>query len=244
MDKLYKIIYCDDLRIHMAVMAEIPEKIYFPEEFDTPENRLESVTAASIAAVLASDLKEANSSVTVMLRNVEKCVSYSVTAQQDGRVCGAVGGYTKGVLNDGYILEVVRRSGIGRDYSSVVCGSTVESVIDEYITGSMQRKALLKVYGNCAVLAEELPFTSIIEKGAEALKVLESNSSPDALTEADGFRFVEESELSYGCTCTKRSVKKALVAALSGEDLSDIEEVIEISCKLCGKKYHIEKSEL
>ena len=62
MDKLYKIIYCDDLRIHMAVMAEIPEKIYFPEEFDTPENRLESVTAASIAAVLASDLKEANSS--------------------------------------------------------------------------------------------------------------------------------------------------------------------------------------
>lgn len=228
----------------MAVMAEIPEKIYFPEEFDTPENRLESVTAASIAAVLASDLKETNSSVTVMLRNVEKCVSYSVTAQQDGRVCGAVDGYTKGVLNDGYILEVVRRSGIGRDYSSVVCGSTIEAVIDEYITGSMQRKALLKVYGNCAVLAEELPFTSIIEKGAKALKVLESNSSPDALTEADGFRFVEESELSYGCTCTKRSVKKALVAALSGEDLSDIEEVIEISCKLCGKKYHIEKSEL
>jgi hypothetical protein len=135
MDKLYKIIYCDDLRIHMAVMEEIPEKIYFPEEFDTPENRLESVTAASIAAVLASDLKETNSSVTVMLRNVEKCVSYSVTAQQDGRVCGAVDGYTKGVLKDGYILEVVRRSGIGRDYSSVVCGSTVEAVIDEYITG-------------------------------------------------------------------------------------------------------------
>ena len=58
------------------------------------------------------------------------------------------------------------------------------------------------------------------------------------------WQFVEESELSYGCTCTKRSVKKALVAALSGEDLSNMEEVLEISCKLCGKKYHIEKSEL
>ena len=244
MSKLYKIIYCDDLRIHMAVMNDISEKIYFPEEFDCPENRKESVFAASVAAVLASDLKEANSSVTVMLRNVEKCVSYSVTAQQDGRVCGAVGGYAKGVLKDGYILEIVRRSGIGKDYSSVVCGPTVEAVIDEYITGSMQRKALLKVYGNCAVLAEELPFTNIIEEGAEALKVLEQNSSPDALTEENGFRFVEESELSYGCTCTKRSVKKALVAALSGEDISNMEVVIEISCKLCGKKYHIEKSEL
>lgn len=244
MDKLYKIIYCDDLRIHMAVIHDIAEKIYFPEEFDTEENRAESVVVASIGSVLASDLKEANSSVTVMLRNVVKGITYSVTAQQDGRVCGAVCGYSKGVLNDGYILEVVRRSGIGRDYSSVVCGSTIESVVDEYITGSMQRKAILKIYGNTAVLAEELPFTSIIEKGAEALKVLEKDSSVSALKESDGFRIVEESELSYGCTCTKRSVKKALVAALAGENVSSLEEKIEVSCKLCGKKYYIEKTEL
>ncbi len=228
----------------MAVMHDISGKIYFPEEFDTTENRVESVIAASIGAVLASDLKEANSSVTVMLRNVVKGVTYSITAQQDGRVCGAVFGYSKGVLNDGYILEVVRRSGIGRDYSSVVCGSTVEKVVDEYITGSMQRKAILKVYGNSAVLAEELPFTDIIEKGKEALKVLEKDPSVSALKESNGFRIVEEAELSYGCTCTKRSVKKALVAALAGSDYSSLEDQIEVSCKLCGKKYYIEKSEL
>lgn len=244
MDKLYKIIYCDDLRIHMAVINDISERIYCPEEFDSSENRAESIVAASIAAVLASDLKEANSSITVMLRNVVKGVSYSVTAQQDGRICGTVGGYTKGVLKEGYILEVVRRSGLGKDYSSVVCGSSVDAVIDEYITGSMQRKALLKVYGNCAVLAEELPFTDIIAQGAEALKVLQLNPFPEALTEENGFRVVEVSDLNYGCTCTKRSVKKALVAALAGDDISQLEDIIEISCKLCGKKYHIEKSEL
>ena len=108
----------------------------------------------------------------------------------------------------------------------------------------MQRKALLKIYGKIAVLAEELPFTNIIEKGAEALKVLETDPSVFALKESEGFRIVEESDLVYGCTCTKRSVKKALVAALAGEDLSSLEEKIEISCKLCGKKYYIEKSEL
>ena len=244
MDKLYKILYCDDLRIHMAVMHDIPEQIYFPEEFDSEENKSEAIVSSSIAAVLASDLKELNSSITVMLRNVSKGITYSVTAQQDGRICGAVCGYSKGVLKDGYILEIVRRSGIGRDYSSVVCGRSIEDVVDEYIIGSMQRKALLRQHGNIAVLAEELPFTNIIEKGAEALKVLETDNSVSALKESDGFRIVEESDLIYGCTCTKRSVKKALVAALAGEDVSSLEDKIEVSCKLCGKKYYIEKSEL
>lgn len=244
MDKLYKIIFNDDLRIHMAEIEDLTSKIYFPEEYDIEENKVESVSATAIAAVLASDLKEANSSITVMLRNVSRGVSYSVTAQQDGRVCGSVGGYSKGVLKDGYILEVIRRSGIGKDYSSVVCGENIEAVIDEYITVSMQRKAILKIYGNLAVLAEELPFTNIIDQGKLALEVLKDNSSPTALKESDGFRFVEESDLIYGCTCTKRSVKKALIAAVAGDDFDSLDDEIEVRCKLCGKKYIIEKSEL
>lgn len=228
----------------MAVLENIPDKIFFPAEFDTSENRAEAVSVVGIAAVLASDLKEERSSVTVMLRNVSRSVSYCVTAQQDGRVCGSVGSYSGGVLKDGFILEIVQRAGSGKDYSSIVCGQSVEAVIDEYIVGSMQRKALISIYGNVAVLAEELPFTSCLEQGREALRILETDNTPEALKAENGFRFVSETELTYGCTCTKRSVRKALTAAVGAEDLDSMEDRIEVSCKLCGKKYIIEKSEL
>lgn len=244
MDKLYKIIYDNDLRIHMVVLEDIPKKIFFPLELDTLDNRVEATSAALIAAVLSSDLKELNSSITVFLKNVSENISYSITARQDGHICGSVSSYTKGVLREGYILEVVRRSGVGHDYSSVVCGKDIDSAFDEYIRSSMQINGFLKRYSSFAVFAEELPFSNILERGRKALTVLDENPSPDVITECERFRIVEQTDLQYGCSCTKRSVKKALAAAISEEEFDFLDNVVEISCKLCGKKYYIEKREL
>lgn len=243
MDKLYNILYKNELRIHFAALDVLPDRIFFPPELDTAENRSESVSAACVAAVFGSELKEENSSVTVTVKNVNRRVSYCVTVQQNGCLCGTVSAFTPGIIGSGYVLEVVRRSGAGKDYSSVVCAASVAALTDEYIKDSMQSRAAVRIYGKTAVFAEELPFTDCLEEGLKALSVLEKNPSLSALKEENGFVVSSEKELTYGCTCSKRSARRVL-SSLPEEERAALEEENEIICKFCGKKYLIRKDEI
>ena len=81
------------------------------------------------------------------------------------------------------------------------------------------------------------PISSLIEEGKD-LQTLLKEPFPDV-------KIIERKDISYRCDCNKKRFMSALLT-LSKDDLNEVlkDEMIELKCEFCNKKYQIKREEL
>ncbi len=246
MDKLYKYIYANDVKVQVLVLSECVVQAARSHNL-TVGGRISRIAAAEcFAGILGAELKDAEASVYVSMKLPAIKTAYNAVAYGDGRICASEMKYVPpSSLTDGMVIESVLHNPATGDYSSVVCGKQVVGAINAYINESMQRKAKYKMFrdGNVyyAVFAEALPGSRKLGAAWKALKSPLFMNVDLGRMEQSGFRLIQTRDISYGCNCSRRSVKRALLSAGGIEDGSDSVETV---CNYCGKKYVFTREDL
>ena len=245
-------------RICVAFINDVAEQTLIAHGYPTDTSRTELAAAESLAACLCIQLKEADSSVSVSLKYPEQGRSYSAIAEQDGRVRACMEEYTAGIITEGVILEITQRLAVRGDYTGIVTAPNVEAAVTEYYKSSRQIEAYcaFKKFkeGYCCVICEKLPVTcpedewrrADAENVTERIKEACENSYDACVNTLDKLQLTSQTKLTYGCTCTKRGLTRAL-ALMDAEALAqsaDDDGSMEIVCKYCGRKYRIDLSEI
>lgn len=199
-------------------------------------------SAAAFTAALAAEQKEDETYITACFKWVGTKKLIAVTAFGDGRMCAYSDKFEppKGV--EGVILEVTRHSDVGGEYHSVVIGRNVQGAVNAYISESMQRNAKWKVVRDgrmtVGVFAEELPGSTDLRKVWDSVKPFFRLLDEKEFEKA-GCEKLGESELTFGCHCSKRSAQR-IIETLPKEEREALGPTAEVVCKFCGRKYEVE----
>jgi len=244
-DSIRKYFYEDDTKITLVKVDEVCNKVAEMQKISRKGDFLAICNVICFSAALSSQIKQSDSYITIKIKNAHTGIAYSATAFGDGRVCGFTEKTSEEITqqkNRSFILEAVRKSDMGGEYKSVVMGNSMHGAINAYISESMQRSAKWKCVRigttTVGVFAEDIPGTHKLNSAWKHVSKYLS-SSDENIFESDKFRILEEEPLSFGCKCTKRSVKRVL-ASLPEEERLSLGKTTEVVCKFCGKKYVIE----
>lgn len=191
----------------------------------------------AFACCIAALQKDERASVTVRL-NSPNLGSFSATADRNGIVRGRKEESCDSVED---ALEVTLQLPLRGNYTGVVTGNGLDSLVDAYFARSLQIAAVCKVFesdrGFYCVAVEQLPGEDCDLSGLcdLACQTLPLETVPQ------GFEFLESSALRFGCTCSRAALMR-LVSSMSPEDRSELAEngKIVTYCNACGKKYTFE----
>ncbi|MGN0988938.1 MAG: Hsp33 family molecular chaperone HslO [Eubacteriales bacterium] len=242
MDKLYKYLYNEEVKIHVLVLEECVEQAVRTHGLTVNSHVARIAAAECLAGILGAELKQTDASVYVSMKYASHRAAYNAMAYGDGRICAARTEYTPSsdTVDDKVVLETATRVGTS-DYSSVVCGKGTSGAIKAYLENSMQRVMKYKTFrdGNTfyAVFAEPLPGSAALKTAWKAMREpLFINADIKKLAQLPKFRLLEIDDVKYGCNCSKRSIKRALIS-VGDTDPDAHGGTIETVCNFCGKKY-------
>ena len=246
-------------RVCAAFINDITEQTIKAHDYPKDTCRFELAAAEALAACLCIQLKEAEASVAVSLKYPALSKSFSAIAEKDGRVRACMEEYSAGIITEGVILEITQRLPLRGDYTGIVTAPTVSDAVSEYYKSSRQIEGFcaLKEFneGFVCVICERLPVTYVEDewrkKDAESVivKIKEAFDEPSynrCRETLDQLQLISQTSLTYGCTCTRRGLARAL-ALMSTEELTssaDEHGSIEVICKYCGRKYRFNLSEI
>ncbi|MBE6895514.1 MAG: Hsp33 family molecular chaperone HslO, partial [Ruminococcaceae bacterium] len=88
------------------------------------------------------------------------------------------------------------------------------------------------------VFAEELPGSNDLRKVWDSVKPFFRVLDEEELKKS-GCEKLGESELMFGCHCSKRSAQR-IIETLPKEERASLGPTAEVVCKFCGRKYEVE----
>lgn len=188
------------------------------------------------ACCIAALQKDERASVVVRLSSEEGC--FSATADRDGLVRGrkeekdSVGEDT---------LEVTLQLPLRGNYTGVVTGEGFDSLVEGYFARSLQIASTCRIFVKedvyFCVVTEQLPGEPC--DLAQISRVAEESFSKGETP--DGFTFLEQSDLRFGCTCSRGALMRFVSAMPQSEreELSENGKIVTF-CNACGKKYTFE----
>ena len=231
-----------DTLIIVSSVRDICEEIAEKQNLTLNGDYISLGYAAAFTAALSAEQKEAGTYITACFKWVKTKKMMAVTAFGDGRVCAYSDTFEPPSGVEGVILEVTRHSDVGGDYHSVVLGRNIQGAVNAYITESMQRNAKWKVIRDgrmsVGVFAEELPGSNDLRKVWDSVKPFCRALDEEELIKG-GCEKLGESELTFGCHCSKRSAQRIL-ETLPKEERASLGPTAEVVCKFCGRKYEVE----
>ncbi len=246
MDAVETFIYDSDIRIKAVRLSESLENLFAAQSVSATDRILFS-KAALLSAAFASEEKDDDGSVFVSVKDPETRTAFTALCETDGRLRGTPDEYKESGFDE-TVLTVGRRLVSRGDYQSAVMGKTFEDAAKEYFSSSRQTKAKTAFPdGKTFVFAEYFPghdvnylagekkatpeyIESKLSDGTAAILSLLKDGKPN-----EKLKKVSETEIVFGCTCTKRKIKKALEAT------ENLTFPIEVRCRFCGKTYTIEE---
>lgn len=246
MDAVETFIYDSDIRIKAVRLSESLENLFAAQSVSEKDRILFS-KAALLSAAFASEEKDDDGSVFVSVKDPETRTAFTTLCETDGRLRGTPDEYKESGFDE-TVLTVGRRLVSRGDYQSAVMGKNFEDAAKEYFSSSRQTKAKTAFPdGKTFVFAEYFPghdvnylagakkatpeyIESKISDGMTAILSLLKDGKPN-----EKLKKVSETEIVFGCTCTKRKIKKALEAT------ENLTFPIEVRCRFCGKTYTIEE---
>lgn len=246
MDAVETFIYDSDIRIKAVGLSESLEDLFEAQNI-SERDRLLFSKAALLAAAFASEEKDDDGSVFVSVKDPETRTAFTALCETDGRLRGTPDEYKENGFDE-TVLTVGRRLVSRGDYQSAVMGRNFEDAAREYFSSSRQTKAETAFPdGKTFVFAEYFPGHDVnYLTGAKKAtpEYIESKLS-DGMTAilsyledgkpSEKLKKVSETEIVFGCTCTKRKIKKALEAT------ENLTLPVEVRCRFCGKTYTIEE---
>lgn len=184
---------------------------------------------------MASMRKESNASVAVCIKDPVQKQKYTAIAEPDGRLRGRADEAETGVIANGIVLEVTQKLSVRGDYTSVVCGTNIEDSVCQYFSTSQQTTA--RCHLACTqdtylcLIVEQFPITdpeheqyrNSAQEEWEFLEPLRQQPITDGtvIEPLDKYTEVQLVPLKFGCTCTRRSLGRAL-SALSQQERQNI----------------------
>ena len=246
MDAVETFIYDSDIRIKAVRLSESLENLFAAQSVSEKDRILFS-KAALLSAAFASEEKDDDGSVFVSVKDPATRTAFTALCETDGRLRGTPDEYKESGFDE-TVLTVGRRLVSRGDYQSAVMGKTFEDAAKEYFSSSRQTKAKTAFPdGKTFVFAEYFPghdvnylagakkatpeyIESKLSDGMTAILSLLKDGKPN-----EKLKKVSETEIVFGCTCTKRKIKKALEAT------ENLTFPIEVRCRFCGKTYTIEE---
>ncbi len=246
MDAVETFIYDSDIRIKAVRLSESLENLFEAQNISEKDKVLFS-KAALLSAAFASEEKDDDGSVFVSVKDPETRTAFTALCETDGRLRGTPDEYKENGFDE-TVLTVGRRLVSRGDYQSAVMGRNFEDAAREYFSSSRQTKAETAFPdGKTFVFAEYFPghdvnylagakkatpeyIESKLSDGMTAILSLLKDGKPN-----EKLKKVSETEIVFGCTCTKRKIKKALEAT------ENLTFPIEVRCRFCGKTYTIEE---
>lgn len=211
--------------------------------------------AHAVAACMAAMRKESNASVAVCIKDPVQKQKYTAIAEPDGRLRGRADEAETGVIANGIVLEVTQKLSVRGDYTSVVCGTNIEDSVCQYFSTSQQTTA--RCHLACTqdtylcLIVEQFPITdpeheqyrNSAQEEWEFLEPLRQQPITDGtvIEPLDKYTEVQLVPLKFGCTCTRRSLGRALSALSQQErqNIADENGFAAVTCKYCGKQYRV-----
>lgn len=257
-DSVKGYIYKKDVRIKISILQTSLEQIAEKRGF-SPQETKSFTPAALFAALYATEQKDDSGSVYISFKFPQEQKAYTAICETDGRLRGYSEEYIPGgALKDEVLFISGIRLALRGDYQSAVSAINLKAAISDFYKNSRQTKADFDLFSynkhQILAIAEYLPGHDVNYRSGE--KVLSDediqNKLKEAVSEAktwiqtqsdnessplpEGFEAMFTLPVSFGCTCTKRKIKQALLSA--GE--TNLDFPVNISCKFCGKEYTLE----
>ena len=252
-DFLYKFTH-DGVRIYIVLLKDVVAQSVSIHHLSDDDAKTAGYVH-TIASCMAAMRKENGASVCVCVKSPILYKKYTAIAEPDGRVRGRVDPFEPGIMKDNIILEVTQRLSIRGDYTSVVTGADIEKAVSEYFQISQQTiaKCAIRTLQDTymCVLVEQFPITTPEEEvyrhaaeeewqNLEPLLQAYKISNTDFIA-LDKYEEKAYTPLKFGCTCTRRSIVRALQMLTTDEKakLADKDGFTSIQCKYCGKEYKV-----
>ena len=246
MDTVETFIYDTDVRIKSVMLSQSLEKLFEAQQISEKDRVLFS-KAALLSAAFASEEKDDDGSVFVSVKDPATKTAFTALCETDGRLRGTPDEYKENGFDE-TVLTVGRKLVSRGDYQSAVMGENFEAAAKEYFSSSRQTKAKTAFPdGKTFVFAEYFPGHDVnYLAGAKKAtpeyieeKLTDGMAAILSFIEAgkpcEKLKKVSETEIVFGCTCTKRKIKKALEAT------GNLTLPVEVKCRFCGKTYTIEE---
>lgn len=251
-------IYDNDIKLKIAFINKSIEEISKAQNFSEEEKSL-FASSALFAAIYATEQKDDKGSVYASFKYPKQRLSLTAVCETDGRLRGYSEEYSSSTVSENEVLLVAGiRLAVRGEYQSAVVADNPEDLVSIYYKNSNQTKAKVRFIEKdgikALIVAEYLPGhyvnyktddkkpnTEMIDK---KLKSTMNIAYEIAMAEIELYKIssvnhekikqLADIEISFGCTCSKRKIKEAIISCQE-----DIELPFEATCKLCGKVYTI-----
>lgn len=254
-DSVKGYIYQKDVRLKIAALNHSLTEIKKKRGFISGD--MEKFTPAALfAAIYATEQKDDDGSVYISFKFPQEKKAYTAICETDGRLRGYGEDFSpSGLLKNEILFVSGVRLALRGDYQSAVAAPDIPQALAGFYADSRQTKAELLLFtaGEIQVLAiaEYLPGHDVNYRSGQ--KILTENEIRQKLRQAvllcretlqtdlaaslpPDFEEMFSLDITFGCTCSKRKIKQALLT--SGEEIPEFP--IVANCKLCGKEYIIQ----
>lgn len=206
-----------------------------------------SISKGGVRQVLQLDASDENTPVKRMQAECKSGAVRGYVQWREGTQTALEGEGVAALMGENILLSTVRDLGVGQPYVSTVQHDSawLADHMLEYLRQSVQVQADMLLVGDVAMMIEAMPgcddeyWFKAVEAMAKINNAALAHDEPEEILKvfADlGCQIVGQDAYNYTCSCSKETMKQALVG-IAAEDLNELADEagdVTLSCQYCN----------